>query len=70
VIQGTYMSNFTHWFFVYKATDALGDSGFTIFTAGLGNHPVGKYWYDTIEELEIAIKKFVDDGYKMFDKRA
>lgn len=50
---------YTHWFWSYTDSD-----GFRIHTQGSGNHPAGKYWYETKENLDLAIKCFVNDGYK------
>jgi hypothetical protein len=59
---------YTHWFWVEPSKDELGDSCYYIHTQGLGNHPAGRYFYADLEELRIAIKNFIDDGYKNMSK--
>jgi hypothetical protein len=58
----------SHWFWVEPSKDELGDDCFLIFTQGLGNHPAGKYWYADLDELRIAIKSFLSDGYENMSK--
>jgi len=64
------MSNFTHWFYIYHGVGPFEAGGYWIITGAVGNHPVGKHWYDDKEELEIAIKSFESDGYKNMGYRS
>ena len=50
---------YTHWFWWSTHSD-----GYRIHTQGLGNHPAGKHWYETLDELQHAIKSFVADDYQ------
>lgn len=54
----------SHWFWTYECSD-----GFRIYTQGKGNHPTGKYWYETIEELDAAKSCFIADGYEFLGHR-
>jgi len=54
------MSDYTHWFYVEDADD----NGYRIITYAKGDHPVSRYWYRDLEELQGAIKRFESDGYK------
>lgn len=54
----------SHWFWSYDDSE-----GFRIHTQGLGNHPAGKYTYETKESLDLAIKGFIEAGYEHIGHR-
>lgn len=54
---------YKHWFWY---SEKEGDN--RIYTQGLGDHPAGNHWYETLEELHIAIKVLVEDGYQNLGK--
>jgi hypothetical protein len=55
----------SHWFWTHDCSD-----GFRIITQGKGNHPMGKYWYETREEMEDAKSCFIEDGYEFMGHRS
>lgn len=65
-----HISSFTHWFYIHPAHSKFEEGGFRIITMAVGDHPVGKHWYENKEELDVAVKRFESDGYKNMGYRA
>jgi hypothetical protein len=56
--------SYSHWFWTYKTFN-----GFHVATGRIGGGCGGVYWYETVEDLENAKKRFMDDGYKFLGHR-
>ena len=54
------MNRAAHWFWIV---------GEYIYTGGLGDHPAGKYYFETPEELQEFAEKLKLEGYQFINNQ-